>query len=161
MPALLFNLPIDNATWHFDPDPTVDVAVLPIPGLLNDHDHYVRFIDDEKESWWAQKAWKYGVGIGDFCYTVGLFRVLSGGKKNLPVVHFGTIARPIFGPDEELIPIWDWRDQESKKVVMARAYLVERQSLSGLSGAPVFVRVMFTRICRTFGLSTCNTISVM
>jgi hypothetical protein len=123
------NLPIDNATWHFDPDPTIDVAVLPIPGLLSDRDHYVRFIDDEKESWWAQKAWKYRVGIGDFCYTVGLFRVLSGGKKNLPVVHFGTIARPIFGPDEELIPIRDWRDQEGKKVVMARAYLVESQRL--------------------------------
>jgi hypothetical protein len=85
--------------------------------------------------------WKYGVGIGDFCYTVGLFRVLSGNKQNLPVVHFGTIARPIYGPDEEPIPIKDWRDPDGKKTIQANAYLIESQSLSGLSGAPVFVRV--------------------
>jgi hypothetical protein len=135
------NLPIDNADWQYDPDPTVDVAVLPIGGLLSEQEHYVHFIDDEKESWWSNKAWKYGVGIGDFCYTIGLFRVLSGRKQNLPVVHFGTIARPIYGPDEELIPIRDWRDPSGTKVLMAQAYLVESQSLSGLSGAPVFVRV--------------------
>jgi hypothetical protein len=135
------NLPIDGATWHYDSDPSVDVAVLPIAGLLREHEHYVRFIEDEKESWWSNKAWKYGVGIGDFCYTVGLFRVLSGNKRNLPVVHFGTIARPIYGPDEESIPIKDWRDPEGKKTILTDAYLVESQSLSGLSGAPVFVRV--------------------
>ena len=132
------NLPIDGATWHYDSDPSVDVAVLPIAGLLREHEHYVRFIEDEKESWWSNKAWKYGVGIGDFCYTVGLFRVLSGNKRNLPVVHFGTIARPIYGPDEESIPIKDWRDPEGKKTILTDAYLVESQSLSGLSGAPVF-----------------------
>jgi hypothetical protein len=87
------NLPIDGAHWNYDSDPTVDAAVLPIPDLLNDREHYVRFIDDERESWWSNKAWKYGLGIGDFCYTVGLFRVLSGNKRNLPVVHFGTVAR--------------------------------------------------------------------
>jgi hypothetical protein len=134
------NLFIDNATWHYDPDPTVDVAVLPILGLLSENDHYFRFIDDEKESRWANKAWKYGVGIGDFCYTVGLFRVLSGREQNLPVVHFGTIARPIFGRDEEPIPIKDWRDPTGQKTIFTKAYLIESQSLSGLSGAPVFVR---------------------
>jgi hypothetical protein len=134
------NLFIDNATWHYDPDPTVDVAVLPILGLLNERDHYFRFIDDERESWWANKALKYGVGIGDFCYTVGLFRVLSGREQNLPVVHFGTVARPIYGRDEEPIPIKDWRDPTGQKTILTRAYLIESQSLSGLSGAPVFVR---------------------
>jgi hypothetical protein len=135
------NLPIDDARWHYDSDPTVDAAVLPIPGLLAGREHHVRFIDDEKETWWSNKAWKYGVGVGDFCYTVGLFRVLSGNKQNLPVVHFGTIARPIYGPDEEPVPIKDWRDPEGKKTILTNAYLVESQSLSGLSGAPVFVRV--------------------
>lgn len=134
------NLPIDGAIWHYDPDPTVDVAVLPIDGLLNEREHYVRFIEDEKEAWWSNRAWKYGVGIGDFCYTVGLFRVLSGNKQNLPVVHFGTIARPIYGPDEEPIPVKDWRDPDGTRTIVMKAYLVESQSLSGLSGAPVFVR---------------------
>jgi hypothetical protein len=136
------NLSIDCARWHYDlDDSTVDAAVLPISGLLREREHHVRFIDNEKESWWSNKAWKYGVGIGDFCYTVGLFRVLSGNKQNLPVVHFGTIARPIYGPHEEPIPIKDWRDPEGKKTILTNAYLVESQSLSGLSGAPVFVRV--------------------
>lgn len=134
------NLPIDGAAWHYDSDPTVDVAVLPITGLLRESEHYVRFIDDRKETWWSNKAGKYGAGIGDFCYTVGLFRVLSGSKQNLPVVHFGTIARPIYGSDDEPIPIKDWRDPAGKKTILTNAYLVESQSLSGLSGAPVFVR---------------------
>jgi hypothetical protein len=99
------NLAIDDATWHYDADSNVDVAVLPILGLIKEYRHSVRFIDDAKESWWANKAWKYGVGIGDLCYTIGLFRVFSGKEQNLPVVHFGTIARPILGIDEEPIPI--------------------------------------------------------
>jgi hypothetical protein len=132
------NLRIDNAKWYYDSDPNVDAAVLPFD-LIDEKTHYVRFIEDEKESWWSNKAWKYGVGVGDFCYTVGLFHVLSGNKQNMPVVHFGTIARPIYGPDEEPIPIKDWRDP--KKTILVNSYLVESQSLSGLSGAPVFVRV--------------------
>jgi hypothetical protein len=132
------NLTIDNAKWYYDSDPNVDAAVLPFD-LIDEKRHYVRFIEDEKESWWSNKAWKYGVGVGDFCYTVGLFHVLSGNKQNMPVVHFGTIARPIYGPDEEPIPIKDWRDP--KKTILVNSYLVESQSLSGLSGAPVFVRV--------------------
>src|SRR6185437_1865569 len=97
----------------------------------------VHFIEDEKESWWSNKAWKYGVGMGDFCYTIGLFRLLSGRKQNLPVVHFGTIARPIFDRDEEPVPIKDWRDPTGRSTILTNAYLVESQSLSGLSGAPV------------------------
>jgi hypothetical protein len=136
------NLNIDNAAWHFDPDPSIDIAVLPISGLLDEQVHEFRFIKDEKESWWSNKAWKYGVGIGDFCYTIGLFRLSSGSKRNMPVVHFGTIARPIYGAeeDEELVPVKDWRDQSGQKTIPTRAYLIESQSLSGLSGAPVFVR---------------------
>jgi hypothetical protein len=130
-------LPIDDAKWHYDNDPSIDVAVLPFD-LVNEKEHHARFIDDKKETWWSNKAWKYGVGIGDFCYTVGLFRVLAGNKQNLPVVHFGTIARPL---DDETFPTRDWRDPDGRKTIQTRGYLVESQSLSGLSGAPVFVRV--------------------
>jgi hypothetical protein len=143
------NLAIDNATWHYDADSNVDVAVLPILGLIKEYRHSVRFIDDAKESWWANKAWKYGVGIGDLCYTIGLFRVFSGKEQNLPVVHFGTIARPILGIDEEPIPIKDWRDATGEKAILTRAYLIESQSLSGLSGAPVFVRPSNHRVSDT------------
>ena len=132
------NLEIDQATWFYHDDPSVDVAVLPFD-LIKDNWHYVRFIDNAKESWWSNKAWKYGVGIGDLCYTIGLFRILSGNEKNLPVVHFGTIARPFI--HDEPIPITDWRDPSGKRTLFATGYLVESQSLSGLSGSPVFVRV--------------------
>jgi hypothetical protein len=132
------NLPIDGAVWFYDTNPEIDVAVLPLDFI--DEDKYsIRFIDDAKESWWSNKAWKYGVGIGDFCYTIGLFRVLAGNKRNLPVVHFGTIARNFY-TESEPIPLTDWRDPSGQKTIMTEAYLVESQSLSGLSGAPVFVR---------------------
>jgi len=130
------NLPIDGAKWFYDADPTIDVAVMPFD-VLSDREHFVRFVDDETESWWSNKARKYGMGIGDFCYTVGLFRVLAGNTRNLPVVHFGTIARTI---EDEAFPIKDWRDPSGKRTIQTKAYLVESQSLSGLSGSPVFVR---------------------
>jgi hypothetical protein len=132
------NLPIDGAKWFYHHDPDIDVAILPVDFINSTH--AVRFIDDAKESWWTNKAWKYGVGVGDFCYTVGLFRVLAGASRNMPVVHFGTIARKFYGTGTELIPVKDWRDQSGKKSIMTDAYLVQSQSLSGLSGAPVFVR---------------------
>jgi hypothetical protein len=135
------NLHVDNAAWYYDSDPTVDAAVSPLHEIFEEDKYAVQFIDDEKESWWSNKARKYGVGIGDFCYTIGLFRVLSGREQNLPVVHFGTIARRIFGHEVEPIPIKDWRDPRDQKTILTNAYLIESQSLSGLSGAPVFVRV--------------------
>jgi hypothetical protein len=133
------NLPIDGAKWFYHQNPEIDVAVLPLD-FIDERRHSVRFIDDAKESWWSNKAWKFGVGVGDFCYTVGLFRVLAGTSRNMPAVHFGTIARKYYGPDAELIPVKDWRDPSGKKSIMTDAYLVQSQSLSGLSGAPVFVR---------------------
>jgi hypothetical protein len=130
------NIQIDGAKWHYASNPAIDVGVLPFD-VLNEKEHWVRFIDDKTESWWLHKGRKYGVGIGDFCYTIGLFRVLAGNKRNLPVVHFGTIARTI---EDEAFPIKDWRDPYGIRTVQTEAYLVECQSLSGLSGAPVFVR---------------------
>ena len=133
------NLPIDGAKWVYHQNPEIDVAILPVD-FVSDQTHSIRFIDDAKESWWSNKAWKYGVGLGDFCYTVGLFRVLAGMSRNMPVVHFGTIARTYYSSFTELIPVKDWRDPSGKKSIMSDAYLVQSPSLSGLSGAPVFVR---------------------
>lgn len=132
------NIHVDNVHWYLNSDPTVDVAVL-LFDLENDHLKYaVRYIDDTRETWWWNKARKYGAGIGDFVYTVGLFRVLAGAERNMPVVHFGTISRTVdWG---EKIPIKDWRDNTGTSVIETDAYLVETQSLSGLSGAPVFIR---------------------
>jgi hypothetical protein len=43
------NLHIDGAHWHYDADPSVDVAVLPFH-LVTEREHSVRFIDDSKET---------------------------------------------------------------------------------------------------------------
>lgn len=56
----------------------------------------------------------------------------------MPVVHFGTIARTMdWG---EKVPVRDWRDTSGASTIETEAYLVETRSLSGLSGAPVFIR---------------------
>jgi hypothetical protein len=133
------NIPVDNVKWYYDSDPTIDIAVIPFD-LPNRKEHYGRYIDDKKETWWWNKARKYGAGIGDFCYTVGLFRLLAGSKRNMPIVHFGTIARTMSSWENETIPIKDWRDPDGKKTIQTNAYLIESQSLAGLSGSPVFIR---------------------
>jgi hypothetical protein len=130
------NIAVDQAKWQYHGDPTVDVAIIPFD--LSTSEYETRYIDDERETWWWNKARKYGAGIGDFVYTVGLFRVLAGAGRNMPVVHFGTIARV---PDwKETVPIKDWRDPTGVKTIQTDAYLVQTQSLRGLSGAPVFLR---------------------
>jgi hypothetical protein len=133
------NIPVDNVKWYYDSDPTIDIAVIPFD-LPNRKEHYGRYIDDKKETWWWNKARKYGAGIGDFCYTVGLFRLLAGSKRNMPIVHIGTIARTMSSWENETIPIKDWRDPDGKKTIQTNAYLIESQSLAGLSGSPVFIR---------------------
>ncbi len=80
----------------------------------------------------------HAVGVGDQAYTVGLFRVLHGKQRNLPVVHTGNIA---LLPGDERIPVVDWDDQSKRRLV--EGYLVEGQGLQGLSGAPVFARPTF------------------
>lgn len=77
------------------------------------------------------------IGVGNFTYTIGLFRLLSGEKRNLPVCHFGTIAML---PGDERIPVTDWTDPDGRRRILVEGYLVKSQSLNGLSGSPVFVR---------------------
>ena len=73
--------------------------------------------------------------------ALGLFRLLTGQRRNLPVCHAGVIA---LLPDDERVPIVDWRDanpvESQRRRISVEAYLVEAQSMSGLSGSPVFVR---------------------
>jgi hypothetical protein len=130
------NIHVDQAKWHYHDDPTIDVAVIPFDLSLDNGGYTARYIDDARETWWWNKARKYGAGIGDLVYTVGLFRVLAGAGRNMPVVHFGTIARSFDWIEK--VPICDWRDKT--KTIEADAYLVQSQSLPGLSGAPVFIR---------------------
>jgi hypothetical protein len=81
---------------------------------------------------------QWGIGPGEMCYVVGLFRLMAGEKRNLPIVHMGNIAAM---SGDEAIPVQDWLAAESTSAIRrVNGYLVEVSNLKGLSGSPVLVR---------------------
>jgi hypothetical protein len=122
--------------WYCHDDPNVDLAVLPFNYDLRSHGHDFKYLP-EQIIVDATHFTSEDIGIGDLCDTVGLFRLLAGHKRNLPVVHTGNIA---LLPGDEKVPVSDWDSAKSGNSRLIEAYLVESQSIQGLSGAPVFVR---------------------
>ncbi|SED60270.1 hypothetical protein SAMN05444161_3565 [Rhizobiales bacterium GAS191] len=135
------NLPVDGARWFELDDPAVDVSIAPFT-LSSASPYDFRYLPFDRMSAepLIQAGPDLGIGIGDLTYTIGLFRVLSGKKRNLPIVHLGSIAMM---PNDERIPVRDWRDKSIIHEV--EGYLVETQALEGLSGSPVFVRQSIKR----------------
>jgi hypothetical protein len=130
------NVNVDNAGWLEHPDESVDAAATPVViPRLSDYD--VLYLDAAREVTLDRHLPLENIGVGNLTYTIGLFSFLSGEKRNLPVCHHGNIA---LLPSDEKIPCVDWTDSTEKRRVYLEAYLVESQSLSGLSGSPVFVR---------------------
>lgn len=129
------NIPEDNIQWNYHPDDNIDIAVIPYDDKISNRSIYdtlfIPLPDLMKSS-----LGEY-IDVGDNTYTIGLFRLVKGKKRNLPVVHSGNIA---LLPREERIPVKDWYKSISRKTRYVDAYLVETQSLDGLSGAPVFAR---------------------
>jgi hypothetical protein len=132
------NLHVDGARWVEHPDPSVDVALSGVS--LPDAD--VTYVPSSILLASDAEPTPVTVGVGDTTYTIGLWRLLSGEKRNLPVVHRGSIA---LIPREEKIPVRDWLD--NSKVLQVEGYLIETQGMTGLSGSPVFFRptVFFDR----------------
>jgi hypothetical protein len=127
------NIHADGADWAEHPDPSVDIALVPF-NLSGRLPYDVMYLPFERMA--AHESVDEGwIGIGDLTYTVGLFRVMAGGARNLPIVHFGSLAMI---PRDEKVPLRDWRDRN--RVIQVEGYLVETQALEGLSGSPVFVR---------------------
>jgi len=127
------NIQGDQVEWYFHPDNSVDLAV--IASILRKEIYDALYLPEEL----MKSVGEYNIGIGDVCYTIGLFRLLYGNQKNLPVVHTGNIAMV---PEDEKIPVEDWDnpDRRIKRSKYIEGYLIGSQSLSGLSGAPVFAR---------------------
>jgi hypothetical protein len=117
---------IDHAKWFYHPDTTVDVAVSPIG--FDDKIYDVQWVN----TLGFKRQTPLGVMCGDIISIVGLFRLRVGTKKNIPIVHTGTIAS-LSDPSEK-IPI-----ERGENFIETEAYLVEAQSLEGLSGSPVFI----------------------
>jgi hypothetical protein len=131
------NLLMDETTlrWFTHSDPSVDLAVAPFQYDLDEVGCDTLLIGEMRDKWLQTPV---EAQCGDFCYTVGLFQFMSGKKRNLPVVHSGNIA---LLPSDELIPVRDW-DQQDRGTKHVEGYLVQSESIQGLSGAPVFVRAV-------------------
>ena len=119
-----------QSPWYFHDERSVDVAV--------------RFclVDETVDYRYFPSCLFHGtdanheqIGPGDPTYTIGLFSYLAGTKSNQPIVHSGNIAAM---PSDELIPVSDWENPDGEMEI--EGYLVEQQTLGGLSGSPVFVR---------------------
>jgi hypothetical protein len=131
------NFTVKDIYWAYHTDETVDVAVTPTPGVINQNEFDVAYYD--LADLVRPSAAPYRVQCGDPICIVGLFHWHSGSGRNTPIVHSGNIA--LLPDPKEKIPI---RDRIGGQVQKVEAYLVEAQTFEGLSGAPVFQREMVT-----------------
>ena len=76
------------------------------------------------------------VGIGDDVFAIGLFSRFVGSAKNMPIVRKGSVA---LMPDEPV---------PTRKFGNIEAYLIELRSIGGLSGSPVFLYHVGSRVVR-------------
>jgi hypothetical protein len=132
------NLLADDVHWYEHPDPDVDVAVMHI-NISGGHGSAFDVLYVPQDMLVTDEIVNHPrlgiLGVGDLTYTIGLFRLMSGEGRNLPVVHLGSVAMM---PKDERIPVRDWRDRN--KTLRIEGYLVETQSMPGLSGSPTFIR---------------------
>jgi hypothetical protein len=119
--------PVESADWSFHPDESVDLAACPLALGVEIYDHLYYPVD--------RVAVRENVWTGDPINIVGLFRLHQGERKMMPIVHTGNVA--LLADASERVPI---TDRTTGVKTLAEAYLVEAQTLEGLSGSPVFVR---------------------
>jgi hypothetical protein len=118
---------VDHADWIYHDDPSVDVSVV---NIVLPHEPWAVF---PSEHFAEENRLFTRFGVGDLVYIVGLYRLFPGQTRISPVVHTGHVA---MAPDDE-IPMLN---RTTQKIVGTRGYLIEAQTLEGLSGSPVFVR---------------------
>lgn len=132
--------------WYFSDDPNVDLAIIPFNFVLSKMGLELKALRGGE---WILDEVKYReerVGLGDTCYAVGLFRVLQGARRNVPILHTGNLA---LVAGEERVPVRD--RSRPGKTMLINAHLVELANLEGLSGAPVFIRGELELAGLTFG----------
>lgn len=125
---------IDSADWVFHPEyPKVDIAVLETD-WPEDADGICYPARSFASSF---KMGSKDFGAGDLVYVSGLFRLFPGRARNQTFVHTGHVA---ILPDDELMPVHDWRVGRRGQVVECEGYIIEVSTLPGSSGSPVFIR---------------------
>jgi hypothetical protein len=121
----------EKIKWYFHPDETVDLAAMPFAATVGRGFECLYIPETDFMS--EEVCKEHGIDVGDLCYTVGLFRYLTGNDRNLPVVFTGNVAL-WNAPD---IPIWN---QFKNKAEHVHGHLIQCYGLQGASGSPVFGR---------------------
>ena len=77
--------------WRFHPtDAATDVAVLEWPATATDFDMLTWPILQASATDEAMRKW--GIGVGDEVFMIGLFHKHYGKTKNIPIMRIGNIA---------------------------------------------------------------------
>ena len=128
-------LHLDGAHWwhHPDSENLTDVAVMRWSDQREYFDHFpLPLYGSVVEASKTEHLRRRGASLGQEIAIIGLFRHHRGEQRNEPIVRVGNIAAI---PEER---VW------TKWCGYTEAYLVEANSIGGLSGSPVFVNLMYT-----------------
>lgn len=125
-------LPADDIRWVYHSDPLVDLAAIPFALPAKDS-FQIKYLREDmigtREALAAES-----IDVGDLCYTVGLFHLVHGQTRNMPMVHSGSIA--LMPPEGERIPVGN---KATGKTDWVEGYLIESRAINGASGSPVFL----------------------
>jgi hypothetical protein len=123
-------LHIDRVEWVYPDDRSVDLAVVPFALEVKDFDQSYFSLTHVMLNFEKPRA----IMPGDPINIVGLFRLHIGAKRNIPIVHSGHLAA--LADPHEKVPV---RNPITKELIESEVYLVEAQTLDGLSGSPVWL----------------------
>ncbi len=112
--------------WLFPDDDAVDLAIMDFEKFDDPNHEYLHVPIASAAT--ETPIRHHGISIGSEVFVTGLFTQRIGKQRNLPIVRTGIIASM---PDEL---------EDTNTGLPYNAYLIEMQSISGLSGSPVFVR---------------------
>lgn len=122
-------LPIEHVDWAYPKDDRIDLAATP----FSIGDEFDQIYFGLKEGI-LDFSHQHAVQCGDRVCITGLFRLYAGTKRNVAIVHTGHVAA--LADPKERVPL---RDRTTGEIVEAEVYLVEAQTLDGLSGSPVYI----------------------
>jgi hypothetical protein len=127
-----YTLPAGKIEWAYHPDETVDLAATQF--ILPSHTFDAIYYRLESGTTVLGEEARSRVFCGEPISLIGLFRLHPGKERNISFVHTGNVA--VLPDSKERIPIID---RMTGQPVEAEVYLVEAQTLDGLSGSPAFV----------------------
>jgi hypothetical protein len=123
-----------DVNWwrHPTEEDLIDAAVLPFESVEGDwRDVEITPIEKAYMLSNVDSIGEYYIDAGDEVYCTGLFSLLAGESRNLPITRAGAIA---------MMPKDKINVDLGNGPVDIEGYLVELRSIGGLSGSPVFVR---------------------